>query len=1797
MNNNISIQYNQSMFVNSNASDHFIPYTYNHLNMRLNNVNNYSYDKLEQHKYPPVKLNRVSLKKPSSWLLLGVHASGNMTRLLRAYAPTRGLAKYGPIQENRRSVRSPNPDQDKFYHMIPLTDKETNKENQDKDKEESYICETNLHLTNAAAKELYQAIKQQYTPNANKRLHSLAWLHDLNDFLYDKIYEIYNDGTYLNNRIQFTDIMMVKKSIELAIENCIKAEQKVLIENVLSKTYFTEKKTVADFFPYYGKQINSALDSIDFQILREFLEFKNGITYEDAQKNLLELTTNKQNNQNETYREYHILLNLMQVAQHKYEKMLINDPIPLIDRIIYYNTREIYLSLLDNQPRHLRQSLIKRFFYYIFEYSRINGLSVQGNYVVVPGELTEYNSLFTPKPPLLTEQAIAELVTNQIVGFIHGSDIDHPHLDRLIRDIEYFRYHPYTPPINVSWREISMNPYNNTLQLLEKSVTTNLDRLDNPAFQKNSQWMGDLADQIKYDNECILLLSFVQKLQGYLVTTVEQHLHEQIQLGSKTDVQRFAEAKILAVIMAYPNESLNKSKNEILKYYSELIISSNIQCLVRAAAYWYIDYHKVETHKLGEMNALFIIKEFLEGNRLLALDFENRIDLNLMSIFDLKSSNLFDSPTKFYEQFIHYKEFVLRQEAKKFTNKIVLRSGIDYLDIIYPPKYIYTFKIYSRNYIPNSLSPNTDIYAPNNNFGTFSLICTYSHKIIIASTLFSAPFIKEIAASQNEDLIKHIIEEHKLTNFKVNWINRKKIPISSDDLEMLFDITPDNNKLRMSPLNIFLIEPEENILVNPKPEYVLVAGDEEKNHESLLAYVDYWNEQTLLEIVNQLKLSLREKKWWQELLALIPFYETTWKYWHDADNTFNGIEIIFDTFDLAFMLAQLTKSAAKGSGVLYKRIINIRELESMPIKRLNQIISEKLIEELPRVARKSSGSLVNSVLGYLNPVPLDAIFSVKVKQHLNENMATVISWLSNFVLNNMEKRTSKFILWSSDINKSYLSHKDGDGIYRIRNGQETTQSFIKIDDNFFQVIWDMALKSWRVVKPTEVINENYAVPVFINDKGRWIASSFLDNDKLSMSTHSGRKSRYVEKRINYINIEPLRSVVFAKEKNHENSWLYVYMLEIMLDLYVPHIKILFENNSDLSKILTDFVACLTDVNKLEEIFFDEDEKDTLALLRHFTQSLQLVESMSFRYRMQRSWRDEHDMTPVDHILLVLRLRHHTYVIDIKYLRPFDSGLLDDRQVYDEPEWVKLSKQTLSRNYPLIKYKDFKKLSGALAFPYREAEHPGKTIAGAFLLREPIWYKTLAIKYYFRYNKGKFAESPDDPSAILTACRNLIASYHHSDNDLMYNIKMSFPYVILEKARQINHKEYEEMRHNASLAFGHHHPHQGYFSSSKNMIEFQDLLQLKAGKIIAFYYDQLFLSHLMLSMGMGRFAGIGNNFFNPQFGDGPSIILAEEMGPLTGGKLKIRNTNETYTVIAGNPVNIPNDKLFMPASSVSQMASVLVPEDTATNDSEQRLAREKALTQDGWTLSLSTENPYRLDLKLFASPLSLYPLDTNEMAHIVRGLIYANPALPSLESLQNIRLISIFDGSGNLSHRGQSLANELQIPVQIRPYLETESIRQRQPQWFFNYLPMPSDLTITDADYDSKENGELKLKIKNLSTMLEMLITIRKSLSSARIKREMNSLPGIFSDLARLIIRDINFYDFTGSYNKPDEEDEKRLYDILKDYEAYFSDSDEYFLQCFFDILLSVKYFHRLANMIYPMLSSTQNNTAPLWPYT
>ena len=1649
------------------------------------------------------------------------------------------------------------------------------------------VCETNLHLPNLGARKLYTELRTEYFDMTQAKIHSLEWMAGMNSFLNDKLAEIFDQALFLKQRVRCADIIMIKKYIEKNLENCLESQHLLALDERRIKRIFSDQKKVEDYFDSFNNDIRKTLNNINFHTLRKVIEYKNGISYPHAKRNYLQDFQESGQPMNATSAEFYSFIELMEEAQKNYDKNLKNDAAGLIERMLYFNDRELFLSMLDEHPQEMKRILIKRFFYYIFEYSRNNGFSMQGSVFMIPGEFTEFWHNFQKPETARNEAEIIAVLSEQLIDFIQNNNKPALHLDRVIKFIDFVRAH-YSHQIRaVHWHEASIWPYNKALGTLDKIIATSSQESNETNELRYGQWSESFLSQIIYNKECSFLLIFLIRLQNSLISIVSHHLSEKITLLASNEEQRIVEAKALATQMSLPMHQNHLSKKELIHKYIEQIANGNIELLLRAAIYWYISHHSSHSYRLDELDALSVMRSFNEAENLNNFDFKNRMKRNFKSIFELRSSDNFTNPIQYYNQFIYYRKYNLPLEARHITYKIIEHTDLHYLELVYPPKEIYTFKIFSRNYVQNSLTSISDISLPTNNFGTISFVKTYDDKWLLISTLLSGPVIREMVLPENDPLFEYIYEESEGTLFQLKWQNRKHISITSQDLMKIFNITYDKNSIFPSPLSLFLVKPEENIISTPLPEYYLVAGAADRPFTSLLEAIDYWNNEALTEAFGEFKETLRVTTWWQKLLTLFPFYDAVWKYWYDDDHTIKIIDIIFDVFDLAIILGQLSVNTGKKVTTLSKLLMETADLASMPNKYLNKQVTQALMNELPGLARRSSINIAREFVNFLNPTPLSGSINKHFQKSFTTTLSADISWMGNIVINGLEKRRTRLINWQFPTDGIIFS-AENDGTYSIDKGQETERRLIKFADKFYQVIWDDKISSWRLINQYELVNLNYAVPINKDKNGDWAALSFLDIDQIPL-LNNHRLIKKTDPEFDTIKFEPLRVLNFTQVPDRNDVLTYCYFLELLLDRYSKHLEELFERSSDLSTMLVDFVECLMDENQFRKIVSLQPENTNDDPLLAFINDLNTNHDIQVGYRIARMWKTAHDHNPQDHMVIRLDIDNHTYIIDMIYLRLAHILSSEGKQVFTDFEWVHFIKTRITKDFALIKYKDFTQLSKALAFPYREADHVGKYIKDAFLVREPMWYKTTSIKYVrHRLGNQPFFDTHHSPT-ILAAARHIIGQYHPGQHLYPRDVvNMTLPFDILQEAQIINATQAGDMIKLLPASISTAPAPMSFMSDPVNIVTTESLLTLKPGSLLAFLSENKYLFHLMICVGDGRFAGIGNDFLCPSSSPGPAIIVAEEMGIFLDHKLLTRNSTTAFTVMAGNPSTVPASiPVMLETMSIERTAKISSSgEEVIENISFPQ--RVKMLTHNAWSLEKSSSNDHDLILKMEAIPANIYPLYSKEMAHMIRALIFANPAFPALSTINNIEIIDCFAAFDGMALRAQTFADELGLSIRTLPYLDTEAIRKRRPDWYTLFMPRrhpPEPASSSDdlfkAQTKTHRLARINAKNERLAKIIDILHDIKRSLNNTRIKRRMAFLPTIFIDLGRLIIRDINFYDFIKSYPlSPDSE--KVLNDVLREYTIMISEADEYYIQCFLDIILSVESFTHLANWIFPL---------------
>ncbi len=1665
---------------------------------------------------------------------------------------------------------------------------------QQPDRQDMKVCETILHLPNYGARKLYAELREEYIEISSAKIYSLEWLSGMNSFVDNKLTEIFDRALYLKHRIHCADMIMIKKYIERKLHDCFELRDQLAIDEKRIKRILFEEKGVEDYFDSFNDDIRKALHSINFHTLRKVIEYKNGVAYINAKQNFMQNFTASGQPMDASSAEFYSLLELMEKAQENYEKNLRIDDYQLIDRMLYFNDRELFLTMLDEQSNGITQILIKRFFYYIFEYSRNNGFSTQGNVYIIPGEFTEFWHNFQPTEPVMNEAELATVLTEQIVDFMNNTDKPRLHLERVFKCIDFVRAH-YADDIRLAhWKEANIWSYNKSLAILDKIININLKEINEQKETSYGQWSESIISRIIYNKESTFMLHFLIKLQHKLIAIVSHFFEAKLILSASTNEQRLLEAKLLAMKMTLPMHQSHLARNEIMEKYTEQLSLGNIDLLLRAATYWYLEYHNKNSYRLNDLDALSIIRNFNEAESLTVFDFQSRADNDIQTIFGLRHSDNFTNLKEYFDQFIYYNTYTLPQEARHMSYKMIERSSLDYLELIYPPKKILTFKIFSRNYVQNSLTPVSDLSVPQNNFGTFSLVKTCHDKWMLVSTLFSAPAIKELTFSENDTLFKYILKESEGTAFQLNWQNRKQIPVTSDELLGIFNMSYDSSNIGLSPLSFFLVKPENNIASMPTPEYTLVAGSGEKPFTSLLEMIDYWNVKTLTETVQEFKESLRIVKWWDRLLSLIPFYDTLWKYWYDSDHRLKIIDVIFDAYDAIFLFGQLTINTGRK---ITSASIGVADLASLPKKYLNKQVSQALINALPTIARRGSISLAHRIFGLVNPIPFSGLFSKSFQKSLLPSISADISWMSNVVINVLDKKKTKLVYWKYSIEGKNLTF-EFDGTYTIDKGLESERRLIKLANDFYQIIWDDKISNWRLVNQYELVNLNYAVPVNKDNAGNWSALNFLDIDQIPL-LNNNRFLKKADPEFDTIRFEPLRILNTTQNIPRKTPWAYSYFLELMLENYTVYLAKLFSQGSELSTMLAEFAGCLTDDKQFRKVFAQEPENTVDEVLLDFITNLNKNHNVQVSYRISRMWKTEHDHNPEDHLVILIEIDNERYIIDMLQLRPDQMFSSDGIQVFTEPDWVHFLKTRVANDFSLIKYKDFTLLAKAVAFPYREADYAGKYIKDAFLVREPLWYKTASIKYVHHSLGHESFFDNHRPTTVLAAARNVIAQYRPGHQIYSSDIiNMTLPFNVLQEARIIDSTQAGEMIKLLPASVYTGPASLNFMSAQVNIVKSESLLKLKPGSLLALLTHKGYLFHLMVCVGNGRFAGLGNDFFLPSFNPGPSIVVAEEMGIFLDNKLVTRNTTTHFTVIAGNPITVPTiEPVMLETMAIERTAQVSSSgEDVIESISFPQ--RVKMLTKDAWSLGKSLDDNCVLILKIEAMPTNIYPLHAKEMAHMIRALIFANPDFPAFSSLTRIDIISCFPGFDGVALRAQTLADELDLPIYTYPYMDTATIRERQPQWYSHFLPRHNVENLTAVSDDGIINERIKLhhfsrinaKNERLAKIIDMLRDIRRSLNHTRIKRRMAFLPTIIIDLARLVIRDINFYNFTIIYPLSNKS-ETTLQTILREYTPMMSEADEYYIQCFLDIIHNVDDFAHLEKYIFPILTRTTEHSA------
>ncbi len=1609
-----------------------------------------------------------------------------------------------------------------------------------------------IHIPNKSAQALFLLYKQEVENHFQGRGSPLAKLIALDIFFGKKIAAIFDDELHLSEKIKSLDSILIKKFIEELIEECLVYPKASLKTKNMIYDEAPDRVLSSNYLFNADSRLLNILDTTNLEAITAALEFKNGMPITAALVKIAESYQLAAEEDKNRYVEYYVIISIMEQAHRIYCSQLNYDnELSTIDRVLYLNDREFLEALLEDDIKSLEYNSVKRYFYLIFEYNRNNGVSIHENVFIIPGEHTNYWKMFQEDEIELDETAVKDLFTREILSYINRDDKDMAHLEQLINIYELFEESDSPPSIDSIAQQSNILALKKAKNIIKKRIEAN--SIERSKFISSTEWMEDFTRHLENDKKLYLLVDLLIDLQVWFNKAAENFLTAKPHLGDITQVQLMAMSKLYALGTSLDEITEPLTGNVYIETFDKNAVHGNLEALITASIYWYFSQSSNNDITFWKMNALNIIRDYKTQEKLISLEMQARSHKAYTSIYKLKQSGEMEQLDDYYRQFIEYTTHDVYFEARNMTFNAITYSSLDYLDVIFPPKEVYTYKIFSRQYVQNTLVSDNWVSVPGNNIGFLTFIKSRSDQLILLSTLSNVSILKNINALQNNEFITRIIPEWEKTSFNLKIKDRNHISISEKEINLLFseidDVIPDSVKLT----EFILIPPKEDQLSNPKPPYTLVAIEQKEEASSLISLLDYLNEQTLLEISESAKKSLLKNTWTEYILGHIPFFTVFWQHWHDPEHKIFFHDIIFDIFDLLIMIFPAGISLNKLSHITFVKILKKVKAHNVPKDRIKVVFLQELLASAPEFAVNGAELISKNILSFFNPLPFtDKIIST-LFQHFAVDIKKNILYVNKLISINKKNRDEMRNEWSvkqkvdknTIMKSSTLSDERSKDAYAI--------VYIQDKKDFFQANWDRSSRVWRIVRPGHMGNFNHAIPVKQIDATHWTPEHVPSMYRESPVSRLNSYGDVIETAQKTVRFEPfLQPDAGAEIKTRK-----AIAAKETLKLFIPKKQESFFGKSKerlpISTKLSILNEQLNGKRGIEVLFGKEghlfENSDLIDQVKDFISAKNMV----IKYRSIYLWESQHDTKPKNQLALVINIDEEKFIIDLQEYRLLTALRKEENQVFYSYEWLQFYTKNLPPSISLAKYKDFADLNNAV-IPHSSEANPGKYIEDAFLLREPIWYKSLAVRFNNNAKKNDFALKTDDKINYRVAARKMISQF---------NVDMPpelFPLNILRAAGMIENDALKLLANALTSAKKELKPIETIIKPVSAISSFEDLLKINNGKFLLVQAEGGLLQHAMMCIGNGRFAGVGNHFYHSSLPSGASIIVAEEMGIFSNGKLWLREQRGMFTVTAGNPVG---SKDIRPTLIKNPGP----------------LTREEALLGEGWRIEPVSGLQTRIRIMAHGAPFNVNHMDALELSQVIRGLFLNNPYSYDLKKMQSIELFSCFGSFGGKYSTAQILANELDIPVKAYPAKISESIKLRHPEWFNIYQPMKFDRENRRnmgryAQYNAKLERLGKRHAK-LHDLMVMALNLRKAIHMNRGKRSIYHVSAIYVNLARLIIADMTLDQFVTAHNL-DNNSKNMLNTLIMEYAIIDDNNEDIFLQAYMDIILTVDNLKHLA---------------------
>lgn len=1511
---------------------------------------------------------------------------------------------------------------------------------------------------------------------ANGNHHALM---ELDKLIAAKAEEIFYYGLYFKDKEYVLHILLLKTLTENLLVSLHELKLTDTSAHRSIEHHLADYKSLRDYFPSIDRQLVTAYENIDIDIVSQTISLLRNKDFSMLEHEQLLKLKNTSFSEHAFHVDIYHTLNVMKTAYDEYIAQLFSDEHTTMERVTYSTNQEIYSALLENNLNMLTDCLLKLRFFYIFEYTRVNYISIYANNFLLPGELTHHWYPFAADDSEIAGADMETLFVNELGNYIHLKHNKHPHINTILRMVELSRLHEIQPDSEAQWQEKNISPWDQAYTVLSEMITSNV--VEKDKFHALGKWLTDFKTNLHEYKSTYILFAYFRELQRKCINIIDFYIHKNIILVADTDEQYIAMAKIEAMRTETRNNEGHFSDYQMLLAYQQRVVDGDFELMLKAAVFWFLSTKStLDDTQLVSLHALYILKTYVSAQQHFIIEYKMREQDGQMNIYQLMPSDKKSSLEDYYQQFYNYKLFYSAQEARKTSLEAINLSAIDYVDAIYPPKEIFCFEVFSRNYVDNSLSAFTYVYLPHKNIGYLSIVRLQSGKLVLLSTLSGYVFIHDLEKYDNQPLLLQMMDYWR--GCEANKRPERPEPFTCETglLAGLFPVIDANSGDLTTLIDILLFKPEDEPVGLRAAPYTLTAVNSSdimtllgpylsrpidtappvSINTPLITNIDYLSQATLLTIADRLKETLHNYSWPEYIASFIPFFDTLCKHWNDKEHEIKFNEIMFDLFDLMSTILMLGGQFKKIPENTLKHVLHKAIVNNTPRQMLKQFIINELMLSTPDIGKKIAMTSAKKMAYFFFPLqPYGTLLHFVVTNGKNK-IGELVSIANEAIKAESRRKKNLRQAWKTNVDPDVLKTKNT-GIL-VDTISQNKKYYVVNDNDYFKVFWDKHYGEWRIVS-RNMINEKYfSIPVMRSDTGNWIASIGSRSSHFIVSFDFFKVAEKALHPIENSPCEPRKIVSNSLEPEEGGIDFYKRILRFYL-YKNEYVRDMIKNNAlredFLGRFHRSFFFRQEIIDALQSNGYSQDEN----FLSSAIQALSEKHEGIMRFRAICGWKDKHTLIPETYFALRIDIESNLFIIDLEEMRG-SFNLLDARDVFTENEWLSMYNKS-PLEFELIKYKDIDTLEDANYLTYREATSPFSFLNSGFLLKEPAWYYPSMVVRNNNFGRLKYSSGHKKTSGLRLAARAL----RHTTNNYLF--KEEFPLKVLFKSNNLDNESAKKLANMVKQAKVDSFNSHAILTDKVRISSTESMLKINEGNLLAFYSTSNLLEHVVLCQGHGRFIGVENHYFGPDLPARVSIVIAEQMGTFTRGLFKLHHDDKSLYVMAGKAFGskIEGQTLmdFLPRENVP----IFLSGGQQRGYREQIVAREKILLGKDCHIDLINEAKTRLRIRLHGAPFNVNNMDAIEFSDIIRGLPYLDKAKFKFQDLESIELFSCYSGYGYRYSTGQVLADELGLPIKAYPYKISDDIRQRRPEWFTWFRPGTRNVDAARGSIDSSHSSE------------------------------------------------------------------------------------------------------------------------------